>query len=61
MTLFNQAIEILKLGNQDHAWKVAKMDNGLCVDITKNEWIKFAKAVIARREHECVFNKKYSR
>jgi hypothetical protein len=61
MTLFNQAIEILESDDEDQAWEVAKMDSGLCVDVTKSEWLKYAKESIARREHERSLYKKYSK
>ena len=49
---FNQAIELLKLGDEDAAWKIAKVDSGLCIDTTKEAWLKYAKQAILNRSHE---------
>jgi len=51
-TTHNQAIEILKNGNEQEAWEVAKQDEGLLPEVTKEQWLDFAKKVLAERENE---------
>jgi len=43
MTIYIKALEILKTGNEDAAWNIAKDDSGLATSITKEVWLKFAK------------------
>lgn len=46
----NQALEIAKAGNWEKAWQVAQEDEGLLPEVTKSQWIEFAKKAIERRE-----------
>lgn len=46
---FNEAIELAIFGDFDGAWEIAKQDEGLLEGTTKEEWIKFAKVVIAKK------------
>ena len=51
-TTLNQALEILKNGNEQEAWVVAQQDAGLNKGVTKEQWLDFANKAIARREAE---------
>ncbi len=51
-TTLNQALEILKNGNEQEAWEVAQQDEGLNEGVTKEQWLDFANKAIARREAE---------
>jgi hypothetical protein len=51
MTL-NQALEVLKNGDENKAWEIAKLDEGLLPTVTKEAWIAFANKALARREAE---------
>ena len=52
MTTLNQAIEILKNGNESLAWETARKDSGLNEGVEKADWLKFAHNVIERRVNE---------
>ena len=51
-TTLNQALEILKNGNEQEAWEVAQQDEGLNEGVTKEQWLEFAYGVLARRASE---------
>ena len=50
--ILNQALEALKNGNEEEAWKIAQQDEGLLPHVTKEQWIEFAYKAIERREQE---------
>jgi len=60
MTNYTKAIEILKSGNEDAAWKVARMDSGLAISCTKEKWLDFAYKAIENRNREELANSHFS-
>ncbi len=38
----NEAIAVLRTGNEARAWEVAQMDEGLLPGVTFEHWLKFA-------------------
>ena len=52
MMTLNQALETAKNGNWNKAWEIAQQDEGLLPEVTKEQWIEFAKKAIDRRESE---------
>lgn len=48
----NRALDVLKNGDEDGAWEIAKKDTGLNDGVTKAEWLDFARKAIERRKQE---------
>jgi len=48
MTL-NRALAEARKGNWDKAWAIAQQDEGLLPDVTKVQWIEWAKTIVAKR------------
>ena len=51
-TTLNQALEHGLNGYWNKAWEVAKQDEGLNNDVTRETWIKYALKCLARREQK---------
>ncbi len=43
---FIEAVEELKIGNEQTAWELAQQDDGLLPGTTKEQWLAFANNVI---------------
>lgn len=41
-----EAKEVFKTGNIDKAWEIAKQDEGLLPEITKEQWIEWIKTKV---------------
>ena len=61
MTLIGKALDALKKGKEDLAWKIAQGDKDLNDDVTKEKWVAWAKKAIKRRDDDKELAKSYSK
>jgi hypothetical protein len=46
-----QSLEILKTGDTNLAWQIARQDEGLLPEVTKDFWLSWALKVLSEEEN----------
>lgn len=50
-TTLNEALNLLKAGDESGAWEIAQQDEGLLPEVTKDQWVAWATKVLEDRRN----------